>query len=344
MAGRRAPARGASSAVSWQAATPAPVVLVTGGEALLAERAVERVRRLARAEHPDLEVVQIEAATCSSGQLALWTSPSLFGEPRLVVVSGVEAASDALVADATAALGDLQDDVVLVLRHGGGQRAKGLLDAVRALPGAVVVDCPPVKSAADQRSFVEAEFRAAGRSVTPSALEALLLAVGQDLRSLAAACAQLVADVPEHDERGRRVPVDEADVDRYYGGRAEVTGFRVADAAVAGQREEALRLLRQALDAGLDPVPLVAAIAAKLRAMVKVGAAGRGPDHELARQLGMAPWQVGRARSDLRGWSPDGLATGIIALADADAAVKGGGRDPVYAVERAVLAITAARG
>ena len=322
---------------------PAPVVLVSGSEGLLADRAVERVRALAREQHPELEVVTIEAGAYEAGQLALWTSPSLFGEPRLVVATGVEGASDAFVADATAALDDLQDDVSLVLRHGGGQRAKKLLDAVRALPGSVVVECPPAKNAGEQRAFVEEELREARRPVAPGAVDALLLAIGSDLRALAAACAQLVSDVPAKDASGRAVKITEDDVERYYGGRAEVTGFRVADAAVAGHREEALRLLRQALEAGVDPVPLVAALAAKMRAMVKVGAAGRGPDHELARQLGMAPWQVNRARSELRGWTPDALADGITALAEADTAVKGGGRDPVYAVERAVLAITTAR-
>jgi DNA polymerase-3 subunit delta len=317
-------------------------VVVTGGEALLAERAVERVRAKAREQHADLEVVTVEAAAYQAGQLALWTSPSLFGEPRLVVVTGVEAASDALVADATATLADLQEDVVLVLRHAGGQRARKLVDAAKAVPGAVVVDCPVVKSASDQRAFAEGEFRAAGRTIAPAALEALLLAVGSDLRALAAACAQLVADVPAG-PGARTARITEDDVERYYGGRAEVTGFKVADAAVAGQREEALRLLRQALEAGLDPVPLVAALAAKLRAMVKVAAAGRGPEHELARSLGLAPWQVQRARADLRGWSPEGIAVGIVALAEADAAVKGGGRDPVYAVERAVIAVATAR-
>ena len=64
---------------------------------------------------------------------------------------------------------------------------------------------------------------------------------------------------------------------------------------------------------------------------------------DVAKTLGMAPWQVERAQRELRGWRDDGLATAVLALAEADAAVKGGGRDPVYAVERCVLTIAAAR-
>jgi DNA polymerase-3 subunit delta len=71
---------------------------------------------------------------------------------------------------------------------------------------------------------------------------------------------------------------------------------------------------------------------------------------DAARDLGLAPWQVDKARRQLRGWSPQGLASAIEAVAAADLAVKGGlpikGRragDPVYAVEKAVLDIGAAR-
>jgi DNA polymerase-3 subunit delta len=57
----------------------------------------------------------------------------------------------------------------------------------------------------------------------------------------------------------------------------------------------------------------------------------------------MAPWQVDKARRQLGHWTADGLGRAIQAVAAADVEVKGGGRDPVFAVERAVLTITAAR-
>ncbi|NLT56708.1 MAG: hypothetical protein GXX79_19525 [Actinomycetales bacterium] len=190
----------------------------------------------------------------------------------------------------------------------------------------------------DKASFVVEEFRRAGRRIAPAAVRALVDAVGSDLRELAASCAQLVADVDE----GERIDTDV--VERYFGGRVEATGFRVADAAVAGQADLALGLLRHALATGADPVPLVAALAVKVRALAKVSAAGRGRSANLAKELGMAPWQVDRARRELTGWAEEGLADAVLALAEADTAVKGGGRDPVFAVERAVLTIARARG
>ena len=58
----------------------------------------------------------------------------------------------------------------------------------------------------------------------------------------------------------------------------------------------------------------------------------------------MAPWQIDKARRELSGWNEAGLAAAVVALAEADAAVKGGGRDPVYAVERLVHTVAGRRG
>src|SRR5690606_31391203 len=159
--------------------------------------------------------------------------------------------------------------------------------------------------------------------------------LGTDLRELAAACQQLASDTTG------TISVDV--VARYYGGRVEATGFRVADAAAVGKAGEAVALLRHALATGSDPVPLLAALAAKLRTLVKVGAA-RGQGLDPVRDLGLASWQVDRARRELAGWTPESLAAAIAAVAQADAEVKGAGRDPVFAVERAVLAVARAAG
>ena len=123
-----------------------------------------------------------------------------------------------------------------------------------------------------------------------------------------------------------------------------MTGFKVADAAVEGRYEEALRLLRHALATGVDPVPVNAAFAAGLRTLAKVAGASRSarPD-DVARDLGLAPFQVRKARGQLGGWTPEGVSEAIVAVAHADEQIKGGGTDPVYALERAVVAIVAAR-
>jgi DNA polymerase-3 subunit delta len=66
---------------------------------------------------------------------------------------------------------------------------------------------------------------------------------------------------------------------------------------------------------------------------------------DLARELGMPPWKIDRVRQQMRGWSADGVAAALRAVAEADANVKGGSDDPAYALESAVLTIArSARG
>ena len=329
---------------------PEPLHLVTGTEDLLADRAVSKVVAAARAGDPAVQVIDVMADGYERGDLTVHTSPSLFGEAKVVVVRGLEEASDELIADARALVDSPEPEVVLVLRHRTGTRGKGLLDAAKAA-GAVAWVCSQVKTDAEKTDFVVREFGSGRRQVTPGAVRALVEAVGQDLRELASACSQLMADTLPPDGRTQgAAAVDAAVVEQYYGGRVEATGFKVADAAIAGHSDEALALLRHALGSGVDPVPLVAVLAMGLRALARVSALGNARAGDVARELSMAPWQVDKARRQLGGWSSVGLAAAIEAVAAADLAVKGGlpirGRragDPVYAVEKAVLAIGAAR-
>ncbi|ACQ79995.1 DNA polymerase III, delta subunit [Beutenbergia cavernae DSM 12333] len=330
---RRPSTRGAAL-VSWDAVRLAPVVLVRGTEELLGDRALTRLLEQAREQDPGVEVTRLDAAGYEPGRLGMLTSPSLFGERRHVEILGLENLTEACASDVLAYVDDVAPDVTLVLRHGGGVRGKKVLDAVTA-SGAPVVACDALKYEKDKVAFVTQEFRRTERRVQGAAVQALVDALGSDLRELAAACAQLVADTTG------TITADV--VDRYYGGRVEVTGFRVADSAVAGDAGGALLLLRHAIAAGTDPVPLVAALALKLRTMAKVAAVrGRGP--AALSELGLASWQVDRARRDLGGWTPEGLAAAISAVATADAEVKGESRSPAFAVERAVLRIAHARG
>lgn len=308
--------------------------LVQGPEAILADRAVEQVIADVRVTSPELEVVTLRAEGYEEGELSVHASPSLFGEDKLIVVRDLHLAPDALQLDLLSYLADPEDSVTLVVTHASGNKGKKVLDTLKKAK-ARVIEAPAIKSDRDKAEFVGNEFRRARRKAEPEAVQALVEAVGKDVRELASACQQLVDDT---------TGVIDADVvERYHGGRVEATGFKVADAAVAGRTGEALRLLRHAVNVGVDPVPIVAVLAQQLRQLARVGGAGRGRSADLARELGMAPWQVDKARRSLQGWSGDALGRSIQAVAAADFEVKGGGRDPVYAVEKALLTITRER-
>ncbi|GGF40648.1 DNA polymerase III subunit delta [Subtercola lobariae] len=343
---RSAPARGAAKEsakspapvipqLSWEQIRPAAVILVSGTESFLAERSIRQLRDLLKAEDPSLEISDIDAASYAPGELLTMASPSLFGEPRLIRVSSVEKSTDSFILEAIEYLSYPADDTYVVLRHGGGVRGKRLLDAVRASTGDVIeIVCAELKKDTERYDFSVAEFRAAGRRVSPSAIRALVSAFADDLAELSSACGQLIADTSDE--------ITEATVARYYSGRVETNAFAVADSAIAGRYGESLALLRHALATGADPVPMVAAFAMKLRTMAKV-LGTRGGSGQLAGQLGLAPWQIDRARRDLQGWTGEGLGRSIQMLAETDENIKGGGRDPVYSLER-MIATVSARG
>ena len=332
---RRTPASKARTAIpqiSWRAPQPAPVVLVSGPEEVCAERAIAGIRDYLRAEDPSLEVTDVRADDYAPGTLLGVSSPSLFGEPRLVRVTGVEKCSDAFLSEAVSYLAMPQEGATVILRHTGATvRGKKLLDAVRAGEGSgIEIACPAVKRDSDRFDFAAGEFSTARKRIAPVALRTLVSAFADDLTELAAACQQLISDVPGD--------VTEQVVERYYGGRVETSAFAVADTAIAGRYGEALVSLRHALASGADPVPLVAAIASKLRTMARV-AGNRESSAALAGRLGLKDWQVDRARRDLSGWSDATLGMAIQAAARADAEVKGGSRDSVFALERLITVI-----
>lgn len=312
----------------WSAAKPAPIVLVTGAEGFLADRAITAIREQLRHADPSLEVSDLDASNYAPGQLLTLASPSLFGEPRLIRVSDVEKCNDEFLMEMLDYLSAPDADTTVVLRHGGGVRGKKLLDALRSgTGGGLEVVCAELKTDNDKFEFATNEFRNAGRKITPTALRALVQAFSGSGSELANACQQLLADA--------QGDITDRTVEDYYGGRIEATAFKVVDSAVAGRLGESLLTLRHALQSGADPVPIVATFAAKLRLMAKVNG-DRRSSGELAGKYAAAPWQIDRAKKDLQGWTENGLGNAIDVIAQTDANVKGGSRDAVYALERMV--------
>ena len=121
--------------LAWHAVRPAPVILVSGTEDFLADRAIRALRDLLKAEDPSLEVHDVEADQYGPGELISLASPSLFNEPRLIRVVRVEKCTDAFITETIEYLENPADDTYLVLRHAGGVGGEKLLDAMRAGEG-----------------------------------------------------------------------------------------------------------------------------------------------------------------------------------------------------------------
>ncbi|KRB77341.1 DNA polymerase III subunit delta [Nocardioides sp. Root190] len=312
------------------------VTLVTGKEEFLGARTVEDVKAAVRAHDAESEFSDGNASDLTLASLGEMSAPSLFSAVRCVVVRGLENLPDESVDGVLAYAASPVEDVALVLVHGGGQKGSGVLTKLRKL-GAVSEHRSEELKPSDFPGFVANEVRRYGASIDREAADVLIEAIGRDLRSLAGAAHQLTNDFP-----GERI--SEAQVRRYFGGRAEAKSFAVADAAFAGRDRVALEELRWALDAGTAAVLITSAFAGSARGLARMVSAPRGMrDVDLAREVGVPPWKLRSLRDQSRGWTDAGLARAIRAVAQADADVKGAASDASYALERLVLTITGLR-
>jgi DNA polymerase III subunit delta len=318
--------------------TPAPIYLIVGEEELLVERAVQDAVSAVRQADPNADLRRVNAATLTDAALTELASPSLFAEGRIVVLEAAHEASKDVLEAIAGYLSEPAEGLTLVLVHNGSSRAKSIVDTARAA-GATVAECPKISRPSDREAFVRAEARRLGGRIDAAAVAALIEAVGSDLRELASAVGQLVADTGG--------VIDERAVRRYHRGRAEVTGFAIAEKAISGDRAAALESLRWAMQLGVPHLLIADALADAVRTVLRVVAAAggdRGADpYRMATQLGMPAWKVRRALGQARGWRPSALATAMAVVAEVNADVKGAAADPEYALQRAVLRICEAR-
>lgn len=326
-------------------AAPARITILVGKETAIADRALAEITASLRRAEGSLERVTVRAASDeAAGVVADAMSPNLFGDPILLVVTDLQDIAEDADATLRAAIVDMPDHVWLVVVHSGVVKGKNLLDTLRKA-GAEQVDCKELKGKGLQE-FLTKEVARHKRKMTSDALQAMTDAIGADLPMLLAAISQLCADV-EHD------PIGLEDVQAYFEGVAEVSGFAIADAVWSRQAVQALRLLRWSMTSGDVAVPSVMALASGLRTLVRVAAVAPGAsDVDIAREAGVPPWKVQILRRQWQQWSGDQrrLALAAVALADADAAMKGGiaegvSLDPeqrLRELERLVL-VTAAR-
>ena len=306
------------------------ITLLQGGESLLADRAISQII----AKFKGATVSTLEASELELGGITDALAPSLFGDSRVVVIKEIQDLAAELGEEITAYLEAQDESVELVLWHKGGVKGKALLEKIKKLKP-TVIPCDVIKKDGEKSDFIRSEFKRLGRTISTEAVQALIDALGSDLRELGGACSQLAADVTA----GKMI--DETDVMKFQNGRIETTGFDVADAALDGRRDVALIALRNALATGTDPVLITSALAGSLRTLAKVSGASRGvKSFDLAGPLGLAPWQIDKARRQLSKWTPSTLAGAVVAVAQADADIKGAAVDPIHSLERAIIAIT----
>lgn len=323
-----------SKSAKWDEIPLAPVIVVRSKEDILADRAIAKTLEILQQQDPNITVHRIDAEHYRSGLLAEITSPSLFGESTLVICRKAEKMNDAFLDDAMGYLQNPGPNSTVIIRHGGGNRGKRLLDASNKA-GFPLKEMPDLAKPQEKTDFIIHEARNQKRKISGEAADALVRAIGENIGDLLASLSQLLADVEG--------PIEAKDVATYYAGRIEARGYNVADAAIKGDAGRAIALARHALAVQgnkMTEVAIVGALAAKLRNIGYAFAEKRG-EIKLEKMLGL--YQARFARDDSKRWSDEGLAQAILAVAQADAEVKGGSRDPGFALERAIRRVAQSR-
>ena len=307
-------------------------LLVVGSETLLAERAVEKVISAARHEHSGVEVSKVAAVDLDGNRFTELTGGSLFATTSVIVVQDAADLPNDLFDIVVTVASDPPPELALVIVHPGGNKAKQLLDRLKKAK-IQVVEATPIKPW-ELSQFVSREGKRLQLAIDQDTAQAVVDAVGTDLRALAAAVSQLASDADG-------APITPALVNRYFGGRADVTSFAVVDDVMYGHSGAALEKLRWALSTGVAPVLITSAMANALRSLgryLDVRSSGAN-DYELARQIGVPPWKVKDLNRQARGWNPAAVAAALVVVAHGDADVKGASTNADYSLERMVLAV-----
>lgn len=315
----------------------APVNVIVGKEDLLKDRARLAIIAAVRAEaatSADPEGRAVPVTTIRAGDLTPADaielfSPSLFGDSRIVVVTDCQDAGKEPTALLLDSVKDPAPGITMILLHSGEGRQKKMVAELRKR-GVRLFEAHPLKRN-ELPGFVGEEFSSHGVKARKDVIDTVLDAVGSDLRELAMAVSQLSADTG-----GKVTP--EA-VRTYYGATAEVSGFEVAELALRGRGGEALAKMRRALQLGMAPPLLAAAITSMVGDVARLhGARGINARRD-AHRYGMPPWKLEKTQRVAVAWSTPAIARAVEVAAQLDADAKGATRTPELSLEQSVLRI-----
>ena len=317
-----------------KAGSQAPFIIVFGGDAYLNKRTGRDLIRRAMRDRPDAERIDLDATGCDQYAFDEAVSPSLLADVAVVVVDNLQNADDKLgesmVHYCRQACADPGASSIVICRHEGGVKGKRLLDQL-VKAGACKETVADLKKPEAKLNFVLQIFEGEHRRVEPLAAQQLVAVLGERTGEMAAMCSQLCFDFDDD-------PITLDLVNRYLTSNPQVTGFSVADKAIAGRTAEAIIAMRSAVEQGTDPIALIGALAMKLRTIAKASAVKAGTITQA--QAKTNPWVLKNAMRQLSGWTSAGLGQCIRMLAWADEQSKTNGGDPVYALERCIELIS----
>lgn len=330
------------------AAKPASghTLLVGSEEALVRLLLQARVEATTVAE-PGASVVRIAGSDPNAAAVVERASePTLFGDTTILIVTGLETASEEAVEAVKRIITDSASPTRLIATHSGAARGRGVIKAAEKSETELLTVRPVANHALPSILTMQAKRR--GAILTTDGVSELVDALGSDLEALLAAIDQLAQDSPD-------ARIDRDLVLATLPPASTENQFAIADLVWLRKPQEAVVAFRRysaANGAGTAAVTVVAALSYSLRNLARyVAERPRGTSWQIAGQLGVPGWRVDAIAAQAKLWQPIELARAAVQLAAADAQAKGGlgdagALDPEqksYAVERLILGLSGER-
>jgi DNA polymerase III delta subunit len=257
---------------------------------------------------------------------------SLIASRRYLLIDGVEGWGKADAERAVEALGQIPPETTVALvAH--GKAPPGIAKAVEKAGGELLTFELP--RARDLPKQLVADARELGFQLEPTAARLLVERLGPRPMRLRTELERLALWA------GEGGSVDAGDLDAMISDTSEEAIWSLADAVVAGDEAETMRVAERLVAQGEALPRIVYSLAPRLRQALKAASeleAGR-PAGEVAKGLSMHPYAAKMLVSKAKGRSPEDLDASIRALADLELWSRGGSDYP----ERVAFTITLRR-
>jgi DNA polymerase III subunit delta len=289
----------------------APVTLLWGEDAYL-------VREAALAVLGGIKATEVDAAEWQGGELQGLATPSLFGEPRALLVNDAKSLRKETLEEISRYLEAPDPDATLVLACVVADRGKvpaGLQKLVASIGEVRKVDI----ARRELEPWLVARAKQGGLDLAIPAARTLVETLGPEPGQLVAALEQL-QDVFAGQRIGPR------EIAQQFRGLGEQKTWDLCDRAFGKDLPGAIRSLRAIEEGGDDALMVLGGIAARLRDLLKVRSLPeRMPPAEVAKEAGLRfDWQARRYQQQARNFSMPQLVALHDAITDADRALKSG--------------------
>ena len=288
-----------------------PVTLLWGEDDYL-------LREAALALLGDTKATEVDAVEWQGGELQDLATPSLFGEPRALLVNDARSLRKEAIDEIGLYLASPDPNATLVLSCVIAERGK-----VPAALQKLVEPVGEVRKVDIARKELEpwlvGRAKERGLDLAIPGARALVETLGQEPGQLVAALGQLQDAFP-----GQRVGPRE--IAGQFRGLGEQKTWDLCDRAFGKDLPGAIRSLRSIQEGGDEAIMVLGGIAARLRDLLKVRSLpDRMPPAQVAKEAGLRfDWQARRYQQQARNFSMDQLVDLHDRVTEADRALKSG--------------------